>query len=152
MKTKIAIAVSSAIVTMSASALAAQSDYNQQITQLNNSGSARANIAVVDSKSAAYSQNQVVRKNAVFTPEANLDSGVYRYFVRLIESPVALYQGGIEGFCREGLSLVENHIGNLPTRLCILVGAMQTIVLALNRPDFEEVELLEVARIPIDLA
>ncbi|WP_028765723.1 S8 family serine peptidase [Shewanella fidelis] len=113
MKTKIAIAVSAAIVTMSASALAAQSDYNQQITKLNNSGSARANIAVVDSKSAAYSQNQVVRQNAVFTPEPNLDSGVYRYFVRLIESPVALYQGGIEGFQATSLEKAPGKNGKL---------------------------------------
>nr|WP_275660539.1 S8 family serine peptidase [Shewanella sp. Isolate13] len=82
---------------MSASALAIQSDYNQQISY-SQSAHARANIAVVDSKSKSYSENQVVRNNAIFTPETNLSPGVYRYFVRLIESPVALYQGGIEGF------------------------------------------------------
>ncbi|WP_338056262.1 S8 family serine peptidase [Shewanella pneumatophori] len=112
MKTKIAMAVSTALVTMSASALATQSDYNQRITQIN-SESARANIAVVDSKSAAYSQNQVVRQNAVFTPEADLDSGVYRYFVRLIESPVALYQGGIEGFKATSLEKAPGKNGKL---------------------------------------
>ncbi|WP_299801613.1 S8 family serine peptidase [uncultured Shewanella sp.] len=106
MKTKIAIAVSTALVTMSASALAVESDYHQQLSQTQ-SATARSHIAVVDSKSKSYSENQVVRNNAIFTPEPNLDSGVYRYFVRLIESPVALYQGGIEGYKATSVEKVQ---------------------------------------------
>ncbi|MEZ9198089.1 S8 family serine peptidase [Shewanella sp. 10N.286.54.B9] len=93
MKTKIAIAVSTALVTMSASALSAQSDHDITLVT---STEANVQIKKVDSKS--YADNQVIRNNAIFTPEANLGAGNYRYFVRLIESPVALYQGGIEGY------------------------------------------------------
>ncbi|MPY23639.1 S8 family serine peptidase [Shewanella sp. YLB-07] len=95
MKTKIAIAVSTALLAMSANASITHSENNYSVT-LSKPAEARALISVVDSKS--YSNNQVVRNNAVFTPEANLGDGTYRYFVRLIESPVALYQGGIEGY------------------------------------------------------
>ena len=95
MKTKIAIAVSTALFTMSANASIMHSENNYNITQFE-SAEARVKISVVDSKS--YSNNQIVRNNAVFTPEANLGGGAYRYFVRLNESPVALYQGGISGY------------------------------------------------------
>lgn len=106
MKTKIAIAVSTALVTMSASALATQSNHTPQISQIMSTQS-RTNIDVVDSKSKSYAENQVVRNNAIFTPEPNLDAGVYRYFVRLTESPVALYQGGIEGYKATSVEKVQ---------------------------------------------
>ncbi|PKG74112.1 peptidase S8 [Shewanella sp. GutCb] len=102
MKTKIAIAVSTALITMSASAISAPSDYN--IT-LSKSAEARVQIKNVDSKS--YAENQIVRNNAIFTPEANLGSGAYRYFVRLIENPVALYQGGIAGYKATSVEKVQ---------------------------------------------
>lgn len=97
---------------MSASAMAVQNGLNQQITLLN-SDAARANIAVVDSKSDSYSDTQIIRNNAIFTPEADLADGVYRYFVRLTESPVALYQGGIEGFKATSLEKVSGKNGKL---------------------------------------
>jgi subtilisin family serine protease len=93
-KTQIAIAVSTALLSMSVNAVG-HSDNNVKVVT-SQSAEVRAQIPVIDSKSET--KNQVVRNNAVFTPEANLGSGTYRYFVRLIESPVALYQGGIEGY------------------------------------------------------
>ncbi|NMH65952.1 S8 family serine peptidase [Shewanella sp. SHSM-M6] len=48
--------------------------------------------------SKGFAQDLNAGHSAVFTPEVNLPSGTYRYFVRLLESPVALYQGGIEGY------------------------------------------------------
>jgi len=93
-KTQIAIAVSTALLSMSANAIGhSGSDITAILSQ---PAEARAQISVVDSKSDA--QNQIIRNHAVFTPEANLGSGTYRYFIRLIENPVALYQGGIEGY------------------------------------------------------
>ncbi|MEZ9821344.1 S8 family serine peptidase [Shewanella sp. 10N.286.45.A1] len=102
MKTKIAIAVSTALVTMSASALSAQPEHNITLVT---STEANAHIKKVDSKS--YADNQVIRNNAIFTPEANLGAGSYRYFVRLIESPVALYQGGVEGYKATSVEKVQ---------------------------------------------
>lgn len=53
-------------------------------------------IKKIDSK--ALSPVNVLSTHAVFTPEADLDNQAYRYMVRLVESPVALYQGSILGF------------------------------------------------------
>ncbi|MBW8184192.1 S8 family serine peptidase [Shewanella nanhaiensis] len=94
MKTQIAIAVSTALLSMSVNA--AGHPYSENNAVLSKSAEVRAQIPTVDSKSDT--RNQVVRTHAVFTPEANLGSGIHRYFVRLIENPVALYQGGIEGY------------------------------------------------------
>ncbi|MCG9713994.1 S8 family serine peptidase [Shewanella insulae] len=52
-------------------------------------------------------QGQVVRTRAVFTPEADLPAGKYRYFVRLVDSPVALYQGGIDGYAATSPEVVK---------------------------------------------
>jgi subtilisin family serine protease len=53
-------------------------------------------IKKIDSKSKVAVTP--IASNAIFSPEANLAAGNHRYFVRLIESPVALYEGGIEGY------------------------------------------------------
>ncbi|WP_394201189.1 S8 family serine peptidase [Shewanella waksmanii] len=98
MKTKIAIAVSTALLSMAASAAVDA----PQVTQLDTAG-LKANISPVNSKPVA--QQNIVRTRAVFTPEADLDGGVYRYFVRLNESPVALYEGGIQGY--KGTSVAD---------------------------------------------
>ncbi|WP_065204410.1 S8 family serine peptidase [Shewanella woodyi] len=94
MKTQIAIAVSTALLSMSVNAVGHSGSEINAV--LSNSAKVRAQIPTVESKSDT--QNQVVRNHAVFTPEANLGSGTHRYFVRLIENPVALYQGGVDGY------------------------------------------------------
>ena len=55
-----------------------------------------AQIKVIDSKKSTPAKK--VTGQRVFTPEAGLDNKKYRYMIRLSESPVALYQGSIEGF------------------------------------------------------
>jgi subtilisin family serine protease len=68
-------------------------ELNVQVSKLD---SIPDQINVIDSKKTV-----TVKKTSghrVFTPEAGLDNKKYRYMVRLVESPVALYQGGIEGF------------------------------------------------------
>lgn len=91
MKTQIAIAVSAALLSMAASA----TTNSPQVMQFDRA-KLEENLSQIDFKAAT--QQQVVRTRAVFTPEADLDDGVYRYFVRLNESPVALYEGGIQGY------------------------------------------------------
>ncbi|WP_028772104.1 S8 family serine peptidase [Shewanella waksmanii] len=103
MKTQIAIAVSTAIISMSATAAATSSPN----VVLSKPAGVSAHIPVVDSKIKV--QNHVVRTNAVFTPEADLGDGVYRYFIRLNESPVALYQGGIEGYKATSTDVVSSQ-------------------------------------------
>lgn len=51
---------------------------------------------------------------AVFIPEADLAPGKYRYFVRLIDSPVALYNGEVEGF--KATSLEKTHAKKLDVK------------------------------------
>ncbi|QYJ98410.1 S8 family serine peptidase [Shewanella alkalitolerans] len=92
MKTKIAIAVSTALLSMSANA----APITSPIVVVSKPANAIEGISHVDVKS--LESEQVVRTRAVFTPEADLPAGKYRYFVRLVDSPVALYQGGIDGY------------------------------------------------------
>lgn len=89
MKTKVAIAISTALMTASISAMSAP-------VELVNSVERPEQIKPVNSKQVKVSIPKSA--GAVFVPEKGLDSGKHRYFVRLAESPVALYQGGIEGF------------------------------------------------------
>ena len=90
MKSKVALAVSAALMSVSASSMA---ELNVQVTKLD---SIPDQIKVIDSKKTVTIQK--ASGHRVFTPEAGLDNKKYRYMVRLVESPVALYQGGIEGF------------------------------------------------------
>ena len=93
MKNKIAIAVSAALLSMGASAgNASHSVANVTVTKPSN---VLDQIQVQHSKPVAAA---VGMAQAVFTPEADLAPGKYRYFVRLTDSPVALYEGGVEGF------------------------------------------------------
>lgn len=108
MKTQIAIAVSSALLSMSVNAAGhAGSEINAVLSK---SAEVRAQIPTVDSKSET--QNQVVRNHAVFTPEANLGSGTHRYFVRLIENPVALYQGELMDMKQPRQMLLKVRVEN----------------------------------------
>ena len=95
MKTKIAIAVSTALLSMSSSAASISSIQTPAVV-ITKPANVKNLIPQVDSKS--YSQEQVVRNRAIFSREHDLPEGKYRYFVRLTESPVALYQGGIQGY------------------------------------------------------
>ncbi|WDE05621.1 S8 family serine peptidase [Thalassomonas viridans] len=81
MSSKVAIAVSAALMSMSLNAA------ESQLTPLGKSPAGTQ--AKVSAKSAAP---------AVFTPEADLGQGTYRYLIRLSEDPVALYQGNISGY------------------------------------------------------
>ncbi|WP_281559272.1 S8 family serine peptidase [Thalassomonas sp. RHCl1] len=84
MSSKVAIAVSAALMSMSLNAAA-----ESQLTRLGKS-----------QLSADTPTKTLAKTNApaVFTPEANLGQGTYRYLIRLSEAPVALYQGNIAGF------------------------------------------------------
>ena len=86
LKTKVAIAVSAVLA--SASMLA-----NAGVT-VNKPNGALKHIK----PSTEKNNKKASSVNAVFTPEAGLAKGKYRYFVRLSDSPVALYEGGISGF------------------------------------------------------
>jgi len=63
-------------------------------------------IQVIDSKKST--KIAPINNNAVFTPESNISTGKHRYFIRLNENPVALYQGGIEGFKATSPAAVKN--------------------------------------------
>ena len=95
MRTKIAIAVTTALLSgVSGSLLAAPFDTSSFI--VSKPANINYKIQHVDNKQPS---KQKLSNHAVFTPEANLpNTKKYRYFVRLIESPVALYGGGIQQF------------------------------------------------------
>lgn len=82
MKNKVALAISAALVSLSTNSVASQASFSS----LDNT--ARANTNYQKNK-----QQTVGEIQPVFTPEKNLAPGKHRYFVRLQESPVALYQG-----------------------------------------------------------
>ena len=90
-KSAVALAVTGALV-----GTASASDFSSKVSVAPKVNQKHAALAVTDKKSS-FTVEQV-SGSAIFTPEANLESGTYRYFVRLVESPVALYEGGIEGF------------------------------------------------------
>lgn len=95
MRTKIAIAVTTALLSgVSGSLLAAPFDTSSFV--VSKPANINNKIQHVDNKQPS---KQKLSNHAVFTPEANLpNTKKYRYFVRLIESPVALYGGGIQQF------------------------------------------------------
>nr|WP_283106337.1 S8 family serine peptidase [Shewanella submarina] len=70
--------------------------YSQEvrITELNKSDVISKKIP----KSTTKSIQQSGPIQPVFIPEAGLDNKAYRYIVRMSESPVALYEGGVEGY------------------------------------------------------
>ncbi|MGI2258777.1 S8 family serine peptidase [Shewanella sp. GXUN23E] len=90
MKTKIALAVSAALM----SSLLTGNIHAQEvrITQLSKSAADLDNIPASTTKQAA------AQEQTVFMPEAGLDGQAYRYIVRLEDSPVALYEGNIAGY------------------------------------------------------
>ncbi|MFD2165448.1 S8 family serine peptidase [Thalassotalea euphylliae] len=85
MKTKVAIAISAILATVPA--------LSQAGVTVGKSSNALEYIKPATEKKT---QSAGV-SNTVFTPERDLDSGTYRYFVRLSDSPVALYEGGLAG-------------------------------------------------------
>ena len=87
MSSKVAIAVSAALMSMSLSAAA-----ESQLTRLGK------NQVTAGTKTKTLAPNAQTAAPAVFTPEADLGQGTYRYLVRLSEDPVALYQGNIAGY------------------------------------------------------
>ena len=87
MSSRVAIAVSAALMSMSLSSVA-----ESQLTRLGTAqmpSGTPAKAALNAAKTGAPS---------VFTPEADLAAGTYRYLIRLSEDPVALYQGNIAGY------------------------------------------------------
>ncbi|WP_283106882.1 S8 family serine peptidase [Shewanella surugensis] len=95
MRSQVAVAVSAALMSMAMN-VQASDQYRISISKPDLPVGA---IQSIDSKS----QQDVNFVNAqssqkVFIPENDLDAGVYRYFVRFDESPVALYEGEITGF------------------------------------------------------
>ena len=80
MSSKVAIAVSAALMSMSLSAAA-----ESQLTRLGK------NQVTAGTKTKTLAPNAQTAAPAVFTPEADLGQGTYRYLVRLSEDPVALY-------------------------------------------------------------
>ena len=88
MRSKIAIAISSALIT---APVAFAADQQVSISKL------EAGKHSIQLKSSSSSDHNLGAK-AVFTPEANLGNGTHRYFVRLTDSPVALYEGGVGQF------------------------------------------------------
>ncbi|MCE9685691.1 S8 family serine peptidase [Shewanella sp. AS16] len=103
MKSQVAIAVSAALMSMAMSVEAA----SQLEVSISKPNLQPGFITAVHSKSSAQDLN--AGHSAVFTPETNLPSGTYRYFVRLLESPVALYQGGIEGYQATSSDVVKGN-------------------------------------------
>lgn len=65
-------------------------------------------IKNIDSKASAV--KKTISRHSIFTPEADLDHKAYRYMVRLIENPAALYQGNIHGF--KATSVEHNNTGD----------------------------------------
>ncbi len=104
MKTKIAIAVSAALLSTAVNA------QNSEYASLAKPEQLTQQIKTVDSKQKEAVKYQGYTQ-AVFTPEIDLAPGKYRYFVRLSESPVALYQGGIQG-----LQATAPHLDNNKSR------------------------------------
>ncbi len=96
MRNKVALAVSTALMSMSMSSVAELNTSTVTPEQLQKISSILA--AKTKTVKSQAVETQVVRLNSVFTPEANLENKVYRYIVRLTENPVALYQGSIAGF------------------------------------------------------
>ena len=87
MSSKVAIAVSAALMSMSLNAAA-----EGQLTRL------AKNQVAAGTKIKTLAKNAQSATAAVFTPEADLGQGTHRYLVRLSEDPVALYQGNIAGY------------------------------------------------------
>ncbi|MDR9764761.1 S8 family serine peptidase [Shewanella baltica] len=104
MKNKIALAVSAALLSMGASA-GSVSHSAANIT-VNKPSTRSDQIKIQHTKEvvpiAGFTQ-------AVFIPEADLAPGKYRYFVRLIDNPVALYNGEVEGFKATNLEKTHAH-------------------------------------------
>ena len=84
LKTKLAIAIATSLASASIAVSAA--------TTVSKPLLAKDSFPAVSEKASVNSNLQ----KAVFIPEKNLTKGKYRYFIRLTESPVALYKGGIE--------------------------------------------------------
>ena len=91
MRTKVALAVSAAVMSFSASTMA------QLQVQLVKNDLAASQIHKVDSKKQT-SQHINRQARSIFTPERNLAPGKYRYFVEFKDAPAALYEGGVPGF------------------------------------------------------
>ena len=107
MKTKVAIAVSAALMSVSVSSIAA---LHVSVKHL---ASTPAQIHPINSKKSTPIVK--ISTHSVFTPEANLAAGNYRYFVRLKENPVALYRGSIAGYKATSPAVVKtaNHKLNM---------------------------------------
>lgn len=90
MKSKVAIAVSAALMSVSFGSMA---ELNVNVKKVDAKPEQIKNVG-----SKAILDARPISSSRVFTPEKNLDNKKYRYMVRLVENPVALYQGGIEGF------------------------------------------------------
>lgn len=93
MKNKIALAVSAALLSMAASA--GNIPHSVASVTVSKPSNVLGQIPVQHSKPIVAA---VGITQAVFTPEPDLAPGKYRYFIRLADSPVALYEGGVEGY------------------------------------------------------
>lgn len=109
MKNKIALAVSAALLSMGASA--GNVSHSVANITVSKPSTKSDQIKVQHTKEVAP---VVGTAQAVFIPEADLAPGKYRYFVRLIDSPVALYNGEVEGF--KATNLEKTHAQKLDVK------------------------------------
>ncbi|WP_299004323.1 S8 family serine peptidase [uncultured Shewanella sp.] len=102
MRSQVAVAVSAALMSMAMSVQASE-QYHVSVSKSDPSKNIQY-TADIQKKYLLPSTGQ----SRVFIAEDDLDAGVYRYFVRFDDSPVALYEGGIEGLKATSPAALKN--------------------------------------------
>ena len=102
MKNKVAIAVSTALMSMSMSAAASQLSDSSVYKAI-----AATKVAVDKS---SKQKSGVTNFSAKFVEEANLAHGVYTYIVRLKDQPLATYDGSIEGLAATAPKVAKKEL------------------------------------------
>ncbi|WP_298768231.1 S8 family serine peptidase [uncultured Shewanella sp.] len=95
MRSPVAVAVSAALMSMAMSVQASE-QYSVSITKPDLPADTIQSVNLKLQQDLNFVNGQSRQK--VFIPEDDLDAGVHRYFVRFDDSPVALYEGNIQGF------------------------------------------------------
>ena len=100
MKNKVALAVSTALITVSLSSMASANNVGQSLTL-----EAQNNI-----KSMAGSKLAAKKHTKKFIAEDNLAVGQYTYIVRLKDMPLATYDGGIAGLAATSPKIAKRDL------------------------------------------
>ncbi|WP_299492479.1 S8 family serine peptidase [uncultured Shewanella sp.] len=106
MRSPVAVAVSAALMSMAMS-IQASEQYSVSISKPDLPADAIQSVNSKSQQDLNFVNGQSRQK--VFIPEDDLDSGVHRYFVRFDDSPVALYEGNIQGYKATSPAVTESN-------------------------------------------